>query len=259
MTNSFFAIFKYKDKKSQDVLGLFPQNVHIDAFPERRYLWTSRILVVLSVFSICLTIMLASTIYLLLPQRGATPKLYKQQEFYNGLELVQPLEVKISPEPLVIENIIRKYIKLRHEFPKSYTELNYKWNKDSEFYQLSTTKTYFAFINKMDVETSTKIIMKKMVRNVEIEWIKKLTSNLWVAQFITYTSSEKVKKPIKAFWRAYIRIDFQEIGDDAKPSYEANPQGIKVSHYSLAYIGDGENDRSYLDAAKSEATKKQRE
>ena len=69
----FSLLFRYKDKKSPDKLGRYPENFHIPAFPERRYLWTSRILVVCAVMSICINIILTSFIYLLIPQRTAQP------------------------------------------------------------------------------------------------------------------------------------------------------------------------------------------
>ena len=73
MFDIFKTIFKYKEKESPDKLGKYPEAVHVNAMPERRYLWTSRILVIISSISISLSMMLASTVYLLLPQRGAAP------------------------------------------------------------------------------------------------------------------------------------------------------------------------------------------
>ena len=66
MFEIFNTIFKYKEKQSPDQLGLYPERVHVEAMPERRYLWTSRVLVILSCLSISFNMMLAATIYLLL-------------------------------------------------------------------------------------------------------------------------------------------------------------------------------------------------
>ena len=79
--NVFFSkLFRYREKKSPDVLGLYPERVHIEAMPERRYLWTSRIMVIAGVFSICITIMLALTVYVLLPQKNASPVPFSVQK-----------------------------------------------------------------------------------------------------------------------------------------------------------------------------------
>ena len=79
------TLFRYSEKKSPDKLGRFPERVDIAAMPERRYLWTSRLLVIFSAISICLTMMLASTIYVLLPQRGARPRLYNTNASFSKL------------------------------------------------------------------------------------------------------------------------------------------------------------------------------
>ena len=40
MLDIFQTIFKYREKKSPDQLGFYPEKVHVSAMPERRYLWT---------------------------------------------------------------------------------------------------------------------------------------------------------------------------------------------------------------------------
>ena len=59
MFDIFNTVFKYKEKSSPDKLGVYPERVHIKAMPERRYLWSSRVLVIMAVFSICLNMILA--------------------------------------------------------------------------------------------------------------------------------------------------------------------------------------------------------
>ena len=50
MFDIFRTLFRYKEKESPDELGAFPVQIHVSAFPERRYLWTSRFLVILSIY-----------------------------------------------------------------------------------------------------------------------------------------------------------------------------------------------------------------
>jgi hypothetical protein len=92
MLDIFQTIFKYKEKRSPDKLGFFPERVHVGAMPERRYLWTSRLLVIVSCMSICLSMILATTIYLLLPQRGAYPRLLQTNRHFSQLELTERQE-----------------------------------------------------------------------------------------------------------------------------------------------------------------------
>ena len=68
------TVFKYKEKRSPDKLGRYPEALHTSAMPERRYLWSSRLLVIFAALSICFNIMLASSIYVMLPQKNASPR-----------------------------------------------------------------------------------------------------------------------------------------------------------------------------------------
>ena len=110
MFDIFQTIFKYKEKASPDKLGFFPEKVHVEAMPERRYLWTSRILVIISCMSICFSMILACTIYLLLPQRGAYPRLLQTNPHFSQLELTERQERSIPVQDLLAEKYIEEYI-----------------------------------------------------------------------------------------------------------------------------------------------------
>ena len=90
------TVFKYREKQSPDQLGAYPERVHVNAMPERRYLWASRLLVIFSCISIALTMILATTIYVLLPQRGAYPQLMQTNSYFSQLEFMEKSE-KTSP------------------------------------------------------------------------------------------------------------------------------------------------------------------
>ena len=127
MWDIFNTVFKYKEKESPDKLGLYPESVHVDAMPERRYLWTSRILVIVACMSISFNMMLASIIYLMLPQRSAYPRLLYINDYFSQLEQLQPQERRISATDLITEQHIYNYIMLRHAIPEDFDELNEKW------------------------------------------------------------------------------------------------------------------------------------
>ena len=251
MPEWFSLLFRFKDKKSPDVLGKFPLDVHINAYPERRYLWASRIMVICAVFSLSITIMLTMTIYLLLPQKVSKPSLYEAQEYNSSLRNVQRAEISASPENLLTENAISRYITLRHEIPYSYADLAYRWDTSSEFYQLSSLGVYQQFIYKMDYEQMAKLMAMGMVRKVNVEWVRQLTSDLWAAQFTTTTTTSAHPQPAKAIWRAYLRVMYEDYNDDTeKATYSHNPHGFKVRRYSVGYAGNGETSESYMQSAK---------
>lgn len=250
MPDFFSTLFRYREKKSPDKLGLYPERVNIEAMPERRYLWTSRILVILAVFSICLTIMLAMTIYVLLPQKTSKPELFSENKFFNQLEKVQPAERFAQAMDLITEENIEKYIKLRHEIPQSQAELMYRWNTSSEFYQLSSTGVYQDFIFQMNSEKINSFITMGLVRDVVIQWIRPINNQLWQAQFITSQKTDKNPKTLNSIWRAYLRIDYVDITDENKGLFSLNPFGFKIRRYSLAYLGETKESENYLEIAK---------
>ena len=256
--NIFFSkIFRYRDRKSPDRLGLYPERFHTEAMPERRYLWTSRIMVISGVFSICLTIMLALAIYVLLPQKEAGPVLYQLNDIFSELEKSQPSEVRGDPVALLTEELISRYIRLRHEIPRSHAELIYRWDKSSEFFQLSSIGVYQQFIYKMDYDQIVRFIEQDMVRKVEIDWVRQLTPELWQAQFYTTTTTSEYPQPQTIIWRAYLRIAYIDIKNDPEEEegvhsfdYTHNPYGFRVQRYALGYAGVPQGADSYLEVAK---------
>ena len=145
MLDIFHTIFKFRDKESPDKLGLYPENVHVNAMPERRYLWTSRVLVILVCLSIAFNMMLASTIYVLLPQRNAAPQLFKVNQNFSQLEQVQPMEINMPVGDLITELHINEYIMQRYQITADYDELMRRWGKGSAIYWYSASDVFADF------------------------------------------------------------------------------------------------------------------
>ena len=145
MLEIFNTVFKYKEKQSPDQLGFYPERVHVNAMPERRYLWTSRVLVILACLSICLNMMLAATIYLLLPQRTVQPKLFQINKYFSMLEQVQPAEINFPVSDLITEQHITEYILLRYLVSSDYDELVTRWGPGSTIYWYSSPAVFREF------------------------------------------------------------------------------------------------------------------
>lgn len=254
----FSLLFKYKDKKSPDKLGRYPESFHIPAFPERRYLWSSRILVVCAVFSICANIALTSVIYLLVPQKKSLPVFFSINQKNETLDKVAPSNISKSYLDLLTEGYIYEYIKMRHSIPRSTADLYYRWDKTSKFYWYSDPSTYHSFIDKLDRRQIMNFIRQKMKRSVDIDYVKKITNTLWEAQFTTSTSTRNMPIPDTIIWKAYLRIryiEFQNYEDIEKDetdkiNYTQNPFGFKVVAYSLSYAGKPEKAYTAIQTAK---------
>ena len=85
MFELFDTLFKYKEKRQKDSLGHYPEKVNVRAFPERRYLWTSRFFVVVSCISLCLSMILGGLIIILIPMKKVNiiTKYYMTQRYKN--------------------------------------------------------------------------------------------------------------------------------------------------------------------------------
>lgn len=231
----FSTIFRYRDPKSPDKLGLYPEKYHIKAFPERRYLWTSRVLVVMAAINICVTIILSMTIFLILPQRGAKPVLY--QIHNDNLRKVQPLNITNYDMQLLTESLIREYITARHSFPKSSIGSSLYWNENSLFYAYSDIKTYKDFMQKINLDEIKKYLKKGIRRSIEVDEVENVFGNFYIAYFRTITTSPKSKNPRISLWRAYLRVGFVSWNKDNPPKeYWLNPYGFKVFAYDFGYI-----------------------
>lgn len=256
MFEIFQTIFKYREKQSPDQLGYYPERVHVNAMPERRYLWTSRLLVIISCLSICFSIMLASAVYLLLPQRGAYPRLLQSNRYFSELERTDVQERTVPVQDLLAELYIEEYIMLRHVISNDYDELVARWSPGSELYWMSS-RTVFQNFATNDVKNNIlQFRMSSLVRMVEVEWIKPISKGLWMAQFITMDYYEGQSVPIINIWRAYLRVAFTTINFNNKEQRTLNPFGFLVLNYSLAYVGTPNEPASYLATAKDARNQK---
>ena len=244
------SIFRYKDKKSPDELGLYPESVHIEAMPERRYLWASRVLVIIACLSICFNMMLASGIYLMLPQRTVMPKLFQINKYFSMLEQVQPAEINFPVSDLITEEHITEYIINRYIVTSDYDELMSRWAKGSTLYWYSSGPVFDDFA-KNDAEYNIMQFREKSLqRDVEIEWIKPLARGLWQVQFRTIDYTPDAAEPAVTIWRATLRVAYVRIPFPKKEDGILNPFGFLVTNFSLAYHGTPESSAHYLETAK---------
>lgn len=250
MLELFNAVFKYKENKSPDKLGKYPEALHTLALPERRYLWTTRLLVIFSCLSISLNLMLVSGIYVLLPQRSSYPMLFYHDKGFSQLSLMEKQEKPIAAIDLLTEAFIEEYIYLRHVITGDYDELMQRWSPGSKFYWMSSKKTYNAFAAG-EIERNVREFQSTgMVRLAEVEWIRPTSLGFWQAQFITMDYYPKETVPVINIWRAYIRTAMSPISYENRSLRENNPFGFLVLNYALSYVGTPGDPKSYLNTAK---------
>jgi len=249
MFDIFNTVFKYKEKSSPDKLGAYPERVHIKAMPERRYLWSSRILVIVAVFSIAFNIMLASTLYLLLPQRSSYPRLFYLDSKNNQMQLLQPSEINVPAANLITEEQIKNYIMLRYLIGARYDELAARWGNASPVYWMSSSLVYADFSNGEAQQGMALQRLRGLLRNVEIDWIQQISRGVWQVQFRTLDYYPDNKEPDVTIWRSTMRVAFGNINYPDKSYATFNPFGFLVTNYSLAYHGKPSISEHYLSKA----------
>lgn len=252
MLNFFTALFRYRDAKSPDKLGLYPQAVYTKAMPERRYLWTSRFLVIFAAINICFTVILSLIIYILLPQRESSPILL--QATPNSLIPSRPQRISIPPQVLQNEGFIRDYVIMRHSLPKSYIELNRMWAEKSLFYAYSTPDIWQEFNNSLDHKKMRQYLRKGYWRSIDISKVTNLIDNLYCVTFKTTTGIKDTDKIANSWWHAYLRISYQTYDDSNPPSwYSLNPFGFKVISYNLSYLGESKPQQNDFESSFSQS------
>ena len=252
MFEIFHTIFKYREKESPDQLGLYPERVHVNAMPERRYLWTSRILVILAAISMSITMMLALTIYLLVPQKTVYPRILQINKYFSELELVQNDEVNTRATDLLAEQHITDYIILRNTITNDYDELMSRWGPGEIVYWFSAKPVYEAFYRGDVTHNIMQFKEKGLQRFVKVEWVRPLTMGLWQVQYLTMDLLPGATKPDTKIWRATMRITYVKIPFTKREDAIANPFGFIVRNYSLAYHGTPETSAHYLETVKKE-------
>lgn len=253
MFDIFHTLFKYKEKESPDQLGAFPEKVHVDAFPERRYLWTSRLLVVLAGLSICFNMMLVCAIYLMIPSINVVPQFFNINKNFNQIEMVQPREIRFPVSDLVTEQYISEYLTMRYTMTNDFEMLLQQWGTNSPLYWYSSPTVYSEFFQH-DVKANLAEFKKEgLQRYIQIEWIKPLSRGLWQAQFKTFDVTARNPNPSISYWRATMRIAYVNLKFEQKDDAIYNPYGFIVSSYSLAYHGSEGDNESYIDTARRRA------
>lgn len=249
------TVFKYKEKRSPDKLGRYPEALHTSAMPERRYLWSSRLLVIFAALSICFNIMLASSIYVMLPQKNASPMLFHENKYFSQLSLIERHEKPVAVIDLLTESFLKEYILLRHSITGDYGELMLRWGPNSRLFWMSTSQVYHAFATSDLNNNINEYKMRGLVRLADVEWLRPLSVGFWQAQFITMDYYPNQVEPVINIWRAYIRAKFAPIPMDNKSLKETNPFGFLVTNYAMSYVGTPDDPLGYMTEAKELLTK----
>jgi type IV secretory pathway component VirB8 len=168
----------------------------------------------------------------------------------SQLSFVEKHERPVAAIDLLTESLVEEYIHLRHAITDDYDEIMARWGQGSRVYWMSTKTVYASFMAN-DVEKNVlDAQISRLIRLVEVEWVRPLSLGFWMAQFITIDYYPGQKDPIINIWRAYVRAAMTTIPYENKSFREQNPYGFLVRNYAISYVGTPGDPKSYLNTAK---------
>lgn len=236
MFNLFYTLFKYKEKAQKDELGYYPEKVDVRAFPERRYLWTSRFFVVISCLSMCVSMILAGTLCILIPMKNV--KIMPLQIDYKRYQvtLMTASESRAYAADLVTESLLADYVIKRYTIGDSFDEMNKRYSETEFLYLASDSQTF------KDFETAERPYFEGLQqsgirRKVKITMIYPVSFDFWQVRFDTIDTYPNNSEPEISHWISTIRMKFNSKKYDNKDLGLINPFGATVTSYDLSYMG----------------------
>ena len=259
MFNLFYALFKYKEKAQKDELGYYPEKVDVRAFPERRFLWTSRFFVVISCLSICVSMMLGSALCVLIPQKSIG--IYPLQIDYQlyQITMMSPSNERVYAGDLVTESVLAEYIKKRYTITDDY-ELLKKHYGEKDFLFLSSSQEVYDRFYHTEMPYFEMMQRRGVRREVKIKRIYPVSFDFWQVRFQTIdtapdmdvdsfmdlmkvnletvASKPKQGAPLISNWIATLRMNFNFHKFEDKDLGLVNPYGLTVFSYDVSFAGN---------------------
>lgn len=191
-SNLFSSVLKYKEQRTNDVLEAYPERLHVAALPERRYLKTSRVLVILALLSIALNFALGmiymrmaeSVNAMITTSNRSMTHLYQLDMFDKRIRSVDMATSYIPLTNLLYEQLIDEYINLRYTVVPNMEEMRYRWSQSGKVY-LYGDLVYEAFAR--EIEPLLSALQRGQTQEVYIYSIKNVSGNLYEVIFDVFT------------------------------------------------------------------------
>ena len=237
MFNLFYTLFKYKEKAQKDELGYYPEKVDVKAFPERRFLWTSRFLVVVSCLSLCFSMILGGILCLMIPLKKT--KIMPLQIDYNRYQItrMEASESEAFAGDLVTESILDEYITKRYTIGDSLQEMQQRLGIN-EFVHLASSDEVYKTIMNTEYPYFEMLQKQGIRREVEMTMIYPVSFDFWQTRFNIIEKIPGREEPVVSYWIATLRMQFDFAKFDNKDLGLINPFGITIITYDLSYMGN---------------------
>lgn len=274
----FSTVLRYRKQQTNDVVGAYPERLHVRALPERRYLKTSRVMAMIAFVSIAFNfgfafvyMKMASSVSSVIAQplpENATPeqrarrttRLYRLDMFNQAIKPIEPAETMRSARSLIAENLIEEYMTLRYQIVPSYEEMAARIAEGSKLYLLAGNTVVAGFASEKEQISSH--MRNGLTREVYIYSISNLNTDLYEVVFDVFTFDDKAaaqrvckclskdeacltclreKATYVQRYKALMRVRFQASLSSLDDVLQ-NPYFFNIYTYSLFPIAIREND-----------------
>ena len=253
----FKLLFSSKKYNSPDVLGVYPEYMQVKALPERRYMKTARVLAIFIILNLACVIGLSGYFVYNADRVDVTIGNRNKAYLYtidSSRKVLLPAEyakVNMSAYKLYVEQILREYIKNRHEIIWDNTIMQWRWDRTGPVGNLSHGDNVYGPFQeeaRLNFEASRS---KGFVRDVHLYELTNVYGSTWEGVLDTFdmpipdpfnplcACSDNSKACIdckvkNAFdrkrYRVIIRLDRRGIPNSA------NPLGYLVQSYHLLHL-----------------------
>ena len=201
MKKSFFkqqfaSIIRNEEEATNDELGAFPERLHVSAFPERRYLKTSRVIAIAIFMTIFINMALAF-IYMKLASEGDANiynyahggvHLYQADMYNKKIKQVELPHTQIKAVHLLSQTLLEEYLIQRYEVTPSYNEMLVRWSEE-EFLVLATGKEVRISF-KEELAKQLEKVKKKLVEEIYVYSARQIDNSLYEIIFDIFTTKK---------------------------------------------------------------------
>ena len=170
----------------KDVLGVYPENVHTQALPERRFLKTSRMLAIATIFFNALSLMLAGFIvygvhHTDIKIASANRSFFITQDHTEKkLKTIEYSTKVVSSVQLLVESLIKRYLMERFTLPWDDSKSQKLWGTNS-FVQTYSTENVKSDFNIESNYSFQKSRAENFIQDVFVYSLEYVKGNLWKA------------------------------------------------------------------------------
>ncbi len=230
----FKFLFSKIDESTNDKLGAYPERVHVNAMPERRYLKTSRVMAFVAAGLLCGAVIWGCGIYMLAPQLRSEPGLLAINKRFYRLDPVEKDMVWGDPSELLMEQYIKQYVTMRHTIVPDVDEMNARWGKNSFLRWASERHVFSAFLGERDVWNAR--MLEGLTAEVNVRLVKKQLPRIWMVEFDVIEHTPEKEEPTVKRFRVLMTTGF---GGEARPYPNRderikNPMDFLVEDYALS-------------------------